>query len=191
MRSNGAFQRFVEYGAKHIMVESSVSAKVVSDLVRGFAKAEVMSVAEEMELGLPMEMNSRKMIEAICADIDANGVPDPKTCSTTMMEFLVAAEIITETGDVIIEEEHVKEVAVKAVKAVVKTVDEVDMKLPECYGYEDDRDPACISCRVQDACKAERIKNRPACFGKIYDKNDVDCQGCLEAAECALLVNMK
>jgi hypothetical protein len=115
--------------------------------------------------------------------LDTNGIPEDLTLTSDLLfEFLVTAEIITESGDLV---EHNKEV-VKEEPVPEAAAPTPDVK-PECYGYEDDRDPACNKCKLQVECRQVRIANRPDCFGKLYETVAPECAVCIEAPFCAII----
>jgi len=96
-----------------------------------------------------------------------------------LFEYLVAAEIIDEDGNLIGE---VETDAKPAEQSVPKE------NMPPCYGFEDDRDPACKRCKVAQSCRTTRVESRPACFGKLYAEHDENCMACIEAPFCKIEV---
>jgi hypothetical protein len=145
-------------------------------LYRDFLKNELLSIAEQLELKITGDTTSKVLVKRIMADIEEHGVPEKDECSDLMLEFLIAAEVCDENGDLI---EDAKEKVAEA-EPVVPDVE----KMPECYGFEDDRDPACAQCKVMKMCSELRIKNRPACYGRYYAEHDENCAGCIEAPFC-------
>ena len=147
---------------------------VIKDLRAGFVKSEILMVAKELGLKkVSAELNTKAIIELILNDIDENGVPEPKDSSDMMIEFLTSAEILDSDGNIINE-----------VESEPEQEDILPDKLPECFGFVDLRDPASKICSVQSHCMKRRTSNRPPCFGLLFDKNDANCQECLEALAC-------
>lgn len=55
---------------------------------------------------------------------------------------------------------------------------------PSCFGEYDDEEYGCVSCPVEQECKAaSKKKDAPKCFGK-FDGNDHDCILCGLANDC-------
>lgn len=54
---------------------------------------------------------------------------------------------------------------------------------PSCFGEYDDKEYGCISCPVEQECKAVSKKKVPKCFGK-FNENDHDCVDCELANDC-------
>jgi len=143
---------------------------LVREIAGQFSKPELLEVAKELDLESKSTDQARNIIRNIISDLDKQGIPDEEECSDLMYEFLVAAEFIE------VEEEE--------------EPDEVEpIKLPECFGFEDNKDPACGKCRVKDQCIKERTANRPECFGLLFSKNAEECRVCLEASFCAIAMN--
>lgn len=147
-------------------------------LYRDFLKTELLDIAEQLQLATTNDTTSKVLVQKIIKDIEANGVPEIVDCSELMLEFLVAAEVCDVDGNLLDGDSE----------GVASKIDSTEViqeeSLPECYGFEDDRDPACNRCRVQESCKALRIQNRPPCFGRLFDKNDESCKVCIEAPFC-------
>jgi hypothetical protein len=59
-------------------------------------------------------------------------------------------------------------------------------KMPDCFAFEDDKDPACRKCKVATLCRQSREANRPECFGKYFEPHSEECKVCIEAAFCVL-----
>ena len=153
----------------------------LSSLYRDFLKSELIDIAQELSLVVSGDTTTKVLVSKIIADIEANGVPEVEDCSDVMLQFLVAAEVCDEDGNLIsgaVEQGNEEAVVVS---------EDVQEKLPDCYGFEDDRDPACNRCKVKDACKAARIQNRPPCFGKLFEEHDENCGACIESPFCSLV----
>lgn len=152
--------------------------KALKDIVTQFKKKELLEISEELGLEYTVDSRSSEMAGGILANLDQNGIPEADDCSDLMFEFLVAAEYMDEEGNILEEEEN----------EVEKTEEVKEIVLPECYTFEDDRDPSCMKCRVKDACKVERINHRPECFGISYFDKAEECVACLEASFCKVAV---
>ena len=150
-----------------------------SSLYRDFMKAELLSIAESLDLDTSSETTSKVLVKRIMQNLIDEGVPEIEECSDLMYQFLVAAEVIDADGN-LIEGETIEEA-----DAVAEETSESEAEnVPPCYGFEDDRDPACEKCKVQIACRKLRIRQRPPCFGKLFEVNDENCKVCIEAPFC-------
>lgn len=146
----------------------------VDEVSKQFTKKELHKIAEELEIGVDIGASATSIVSTVIGDLDENGVPEIEDCSDLLAEFLVAAEYIDENGNPVQEEEE---------KSSEEPVID-DAKKPECFGFQDSRDPACAKCKVVAACTKERVRTRPTCFGKLFKAHDPECQACLEFAEC-------
>lgn len=150
-----------------------------SSLYRDFMKAELLSIAESLGLDTTSETTSKVLVKRIMQNLVDEGVPEIDQCDDLMYQFLVAAEMIDINGN-LIEGETAEET-----DAITEEPSESESEnVPPCYGFEDDRDPACGKCRVQIACRKLRIRQRPPCFGKLFEVNDENCKVCIEAPFC-------
>jgi hypothetical protein len=119
------------------------------------------------------------LVKSIMKNLEEEGVPEFDQCSDLLAEYLIAAEIIDEHGNLIDGEEG---------NAKSEDVTVSHDNLPKCYGFEDgDRDPACKKCKVQVMCRQARIEARPACFGKLFEEHDENCLACIEAPNCKIV----
>ena len=143
----------------------------IDEVAKQFTKKELHAIAGELAVEVQLGTNSKALVDAIIKSLDTDGVPEFDDCSDTLAEFLLAAEYIDEEGNLLEEETDEDVIEEEAVK-------------PECFGYQDDRDPACERCKVLSACKKEKARTRPECFGVRYKVNDPECQICLEYGEC-------
>jgi hypothetical protein len=153
--------------------------KIVKELCTQFKKKEILNIAEELGLSKSVDSASSDVISNILDNLDGEGIPESDDCSDLMFEFLVAAEYIDEEGNILEEEEDEVE---------QKTEDIKEIQLPECFTFEDDRDPSCMKCRVKEECNTERINHRPECFGIAYSDKAEECIACLEASFCKAAV---
>jgi hypothetical protein len=161
----------------------TISESNVKELYTQFNKAELVQVAEELDLDIdPQRMSNRQISKKILGDLDDNGVPEADDCSELLNELLYAAEYIDEQGE-LLEEVDTETEEIEEEPEVVEE-QELPEELPVCFSFADERDPACNRCKVKPACLEARIINRPPCFGKHYDENAVECQGCMEAINC-------
>lgn len=152
----------------------------LTTLYRDFLKSELQSLAEELEIDVSGETTTKVLVKKIINDIVESGVPETEDCSTLMLEFLVAAEVCDEDGNLL------DEVQVEGDASIPEELPVTDEKMPDCYGFEDNRDPACNRCKAQIMCRELRMAQRPPCFGKLYEANDENCKACIEAPFCKL-----
>ena len=147
-----------------------------STLYRDFTKSELLDIAESLGLTIG-ETTSKMLVKLIMQEMIDNGVPDITDCSETILEFLVAAEITDIDGNFLDETQEESD--------LIPELDEQEpTNVPQCYGFEDARDPACNKCTVQQECRKQRMINRPPCFGKLFEVNDENCKVCIEAPFC-------
>lgn len=148
------------------------------DLYKQFTKPELVKVGKELSLELDPTFTSRQVVDLVAKDLEINGVPEVNGASDLMGEFLIAGEWIDEKGNLIQDQRQSEEAIIEE--------DVVDDVKPECYGFEDSRDPACKQCRLQGECNKQRVANRPECYGKAFSKNAPECAICIEAGSCML-----
>lgn len=151
-----------------------------ASLYRDFKKSELLAICSELELKASADDTAIKIVDRIVTDIDEKGLPEPSESSKLLREFMLTAEYIDEYGNVIEEGTGAQIIEAQPVQEEAAKVPQ----LPTCYGLNDERDPACHKCKVARDCHVQRIKNRPECFGKMFDKNAVECQVCIEASAC-------
>jgi hypothetical protein len=160
-------------------------------LYRNFDKQELLSIADQLKIPVKGNPTSKGLCEYMSGVLD-KGVPELGEVSDATFDFLVAGGWIDEDGNVLDvnlanaevdddDEEETYEIHEKESDVLVAE----EIKLPQCYGLEDDRDPSCRRCKVKDACKVLRIANRPKCFGLMHDGKEPECQVCIEEASCA------
>jgi hypothetical protein len=158
-------------------------------LIKDFSKKELISCAKELGFKSIPEMSSIAWVRSILDDVYLNGVFDFKDCSDLLAEFLVAAEIYTDKGVLLVVEDKVSNnKPKKQSKPVVKTASD-DAPKPECYSFWDTEDPACKRCKIVVLCKQAQINNRPECFGKQFDEKAPECQECIIAFMCQNALN--
>lgn len=178
-------------------------------LMQEFEKLELVAVAEELELVVQDGQSTLSIIEAIRKSLREEGIPAEEDCSDLLDDFLFVAGYIDEAGNIVDEDPEGGELGnvvdsariVSEDKLVVHTemgdgvverethfiVDGKEVPKPQCYGFAEERDPACKRCRVMEYCKKERLASRPACFGKLFSATDENCADCLEAASCKIV----
>jgi hypothetical protein len=165
---------------------------VNNTLYRNFDKTELLGIADQLKIPVKGNPTSKGLCEYISGVLD-KGVPELGEVSDATFDFLVAGGWIDEEGNVLEinlakakssdDDDDEEEFTIHEKEPDALTVEEV--KLPQCYGLEDDRDPSCKRCKVRDACKVLRVANRPKCFGLLHDGNEPECQVCIEEAFCA------
>lgn len=159
--------------------------KLVSGLVRDFSKQEVLEIAEEvLEEEVSSKISKLNIVGQVLDDIDDRGIPDLDECSDLVYEFLVAAEYVEgdDTDDVPEGGDEEKEELETEEEEGESGVEDDD--LPECYGFADNRDPACKKCRIKSDCMKVRLASRPECYGLLYEDNVGECDICIEALSC-------
>lgn len=134
---------------------------VVADVMEDFSHDELKEIAEE--LGLRSSYKPETLIKKISKHVEDKGIAED--CSELLEELVYVLGY-----DIEDEEESEEEIE----------------KIPECYTFADDRDPACRKCKLFAECKVEREKNRPPCFGKLYDPDHPECQICIENQFCRI-----
>lgn len=155
-------------------------AKLSKEVYSQFNKQELQKVAKELEISASANETTRNLATAILKDLQENGIPeDLAEASDTLYDLLVAAEYIDENGNVLGEEETVAE-------GESVSVNLPEMEIPDwiCFSYADPRDPSCNKCKLYDPCWKKRVEKRPACFGKMYNRSEQECQSCIEAPYC-------
>jgi len=158
----------------------SVSEKDYIELSRMFKKSELHEIASELELVISLGTKAVGIVAAICGDIEENGVPEYDDASDLMCEFLESAEYTDEDGNLIADGQ--KEEPEEVISEKETSIE----KMPPCFAFADDRDPACGKCSVFTECMNVRISTRPECFGLLPDERNEDCRACLELSLCLI-----
>jgi hypothetical protein len=149
----------------------------------------MLSIAAQLHIDVKGNPTSKGLCEKISSILD-KGIPELDEVSDVVFDFLEAGGWIDEEGNVLEinlaktkqdEEEESYEINEKEPDEPVVVED----KLPQCYGFEDGRDPSCKRCKVKDTCMILRVANRPKCFGKLYSEHEPECQVCIEMAACS------
>lgn len=157
-----------------------ISKEQLSEIARGFRKDELISLCQELGIEFELHEMSRDIVKKLISDLDVNGIPDPYECSELMFNFMFNLGYIDEEGNVL-EDKEAQPNEVENVKP-----EEPKVKYPPCWGHEDERDPACRRCKVQQICREYTQSIRPVCFGKLFDSSSEDCKNCLVAGLCRL-----
>ena len=161
------------------MVDIDIAKQVYKD----YKKAELLSIARELELDVSVQQRAVSLSKMILKDLEDNGIPDTEDCSDELYELLVMAKYIDDDGNITEDdEEDLSE------NNDTEEVEDTTQGLPECYSLADSRDPACSRCRVYDDCLKSRISNHPDCFGKLYEKHSEECGVCIEAPQCKIIL---
>lgn len=158
---------------------------LVKGLISDFSKKEILAIAEELDLEFGSRARSSEIVGSILEDMDENGIPVSDECSEVLTEFLIAAEYIDDDGNVIEgngSDESLKE------GGNDKKEEETPAEPPPCFGFADERDPACKRCKAYDVCMQERLETRPECFGRLFSKDAKECEICIEANSCELAI---
>jgi len=160
----------------------TIDEKVVKELYTQFKKVELVEVAKDLDIKIdPRRQSNRQISKEILKDLEANGVPEVDDCSDLTNELLFVAGYIDEQGELIEEVDIEQDDEDEEVEVVEEDLPE---KLPPCFTFADERDPACKRCKVKIPCLEQRIINRPPCFGRYYNKHAEECEGCMEAVNC-------
>ena len=150
----------------------------MGDLYKEFSKDELLAVCNELDIDVNSRTTTRKLVAAAIEDMESNGVPDDDDISDVLWQFVDMAGLLDEeVEDTEIEEDD-----------LTKTQIEIESgSVPDCFSWADRRDVACKRCAVVEACMSERVAVRESelpCFGRLYDRNDEQCNSCLEAGPC-------
>lgn len=152
----------------------------INDVLSQFSKKEIMSVAKELGLDAQPDDQKVQLVNEIVR-LGTRLSNDPNSdvdISELAVSMLVTAEVIDEEGNPLVKEEDDSDV-------------ELPENLPECWGYADDKDPACGKCIVMKQCMKLRISRRPQCFGELFSVHAPECIACLEAKFCKIEVERK
>lgn len=141
-----------------------------------FSTGELVKVAEAIGLAPTSRWGKRRLLDAIRARIANVGVPVPDD-NELLEEFLYVAEYIDSEGNIEDKKDKLD---------LDKFMEENDIdEVSECFGFADDKDPACRRCKLYVYCAEERIQNLPACYGRLYNPSKEECKNCLEAYYCS------
>lgn len=157
---------------------------LAKDLVSDFSKKEILAIAEELDLEFSSRVRSSEIVNSILEDMDENGIPVSDECSELLTEFLIAAEYIDDGGNVVEDggDEDSKE-------GSDEKEEEMPAEPPPCFGFADERDPACKRCNAYSVCMEERLATRPECFGRLFSAVAEECKVCIEASPCELAMS--
>lgn len=154
------------------------------DLYKYFSKPQLVLVCKELGVEISVTDPSKSISDKLLDDMLENGVPENDQCSPLLIKMLKSAGIMNEKGELVevVDEEVAEEIPTQEVESMLE--ESVTESVPDCYGFEDDRDPACQQCKYKEKCKVQRVNNRPPCYGKLYDETSDECKICIEASEC-------
>ena len=146
----------------------------VGDIQSEFSKEELAELYEDF-IGEPApDITKYNMIHSIIDNIDAEGVPVADDCTDPMLDFLYVAGFTDEDGNLLPE----------AKEGVQDDVADEQTQVPDCFGFADERDPACKKCTIFKECMRERVDVRPECFAQLFDDTSEECKACLEYGAC-------
>lgn len=145
------------------------------EIVKRFGKSGLLSVADELGLSVKSSVNAIDLVDMIDEDLEVNGVPEDMTEIAEDLAFVLG--YIDEDGNVIEGEDDDAEDELGSEEVI-------EEDLPDCFGYADDKDPACKKCKIFSLCMTERIELRPPCFGNMYDGSSPECDNCIEKLDC-------
>lgn len=155
----------------------------MDNLLKKFSKEEILEVARELDLKVKLGDRSSLVLEKIMGDLEAHGVPETDDCSELLFEFLVTADFVDEDGNLLGEGEEEEDSSEETV--------ELEVVKPECFSFADKRDPACNRCVLLLECAEVRIRNRPSCYGRLFDRSAEECKVCIEAPFCMVATTNK
>lgn len=158
---------------------------ITDHLSTQFNTGELTLIAEQVGLAPVSRWTSRQLIDAICATLDKDGIPEPPGTDIETLpqgvllldEFLYLAGYVDDQGNVI------KRAAQKLSLEQFMELHQLKSK-PDCFEYADDKDPACARCIFYLYCAEARLANLPPCYGVIWLNTDVECQNCIDAPLC-------
>jgi hypothetical protein len=159
---------------------------IPKELYSEFTKGEIISMCEELEIKHSIDENSRVLVKKILENVEEEGVPEIDEMSDILLEFLVAAEICDENGELISQDDKPNK---KGGEAKEEHKVDIIRDLPPCWGIGDDYDPTCAKCKMRKDCIELRISNRPKCFSVSYSRNAEECKVCIEAVPCQNSMN--
>jgi hypothetical protein len=144
-----------------------------------FTKDEILELYDDFIGGpAPEGQTKYELIHSIIDDIEANGVPVEDDCTDMMLDFLYVTGYVDEDGNLLPEPKEGDEESSDGVSEMTHG------GVPDCYGFADDRDPACKKCTIFEGCMRERVDVRPECFAQLFDDTSEECSACLEYAAC-------
>jgi len=145
------------------------------EIGKRFGKRVLLDIAEELGISAKLDTHVYDLCDMLLDNL-RGGLPEDEV-SEELWDLMVAADFIDEDGNELLS-------GVDNPQDEQEESDEVDEKLPKCYGLADDADPACKRCALRKQCVAVRDANRPSCFGLLYDANDNDCKMCIHWMKC-------
>ena len=147
----------------------------VGEIQSEFTKEEIVELHEDF-IGEPApNITKYNMIHSIIDNIDAEGVPVADDCTDLMLDFLYVAGFTDEEGNLLPEAKEGDEQDV---------LEDEQIQVPDCFGFADDKDPACKKCTIFKRCMSERVDSRPECYTQLFDDTSEECKACLEYAAC-------
>jgi hypothetical protein len=155
---------------------------LVDNLANQFKTSELVQIAEAIGLSPTSRWGSRKLIDAILGYIKKSGIPKDLAGTDSrrnmVEEFLYVAGFINGDGNV--------EEGEKTDRPPLEEFMEANKieNRPDCYGYQDDGDPACKRCTLNEYCVEERLENLPPCYALLFDMVAEECKKCFEAPLC-------
>ena len=157
---------------------------VVDNLSRQFSTSELMQICEAVGLSPTSRWGARKLIDSVISYCKKSGIPNykgPQDAAALLEDFLYVAGMADAVGNVVDEPAAVSEEK-PTLQQFMK--EHSIAATPDCYGYEDDDDPACKKCPLSEYCATERVGGLPPCFGLLQDMTDPQCKKCFEAPGC-------
>jgi len=153
-----------------------------------FKASELVLVAETLGLSPTSRWGNRKLVDAIAAKLKKSGVPNPpeegqeSKGELLLEDFLYIAGYVDDDGNI------VKQGGLNGKQLSLKEFQQKHdiPKLPDCFSFADDEDPACKRCSVYVYCAEERVASLPPCFGLLFQENHPECINCLESPFCKI-----
>lgn len=153
----------------------------ISEIVKRFGKSKLLALAEELEISdIVSSTHSFAMVSAIKDNLYKEGVPEDEDMSDDLYDFCIAAGLLDSDGNVVEEDDDETGCAIETLPDV----------LPACWGMIDESDTACKKCPISNRCAKQRILVRPRCYGVLFHRKAVKCngdeehEGCLEYYMC-------
>lgn len=159
---------------------------LIDHVATQFGAAELTLVAEHMGLAVTSRWTQKRLIEAINAIIDKNGIPEPPP--TADLEQLSQAQVLVEEYLYIAGYVDGKGNPIERKKTKMPLDEWMQLhnlsKTPDCYKFADDRDPACQRCLLYIYCAEARLASLSPCFALLWDAHAPECSVCMDAAFC-------
>ena len=154
---------------------TKIEPDTLSLIQNTLTKRDLLDVISELSIPEPdITMRYSQLVDLIVQDCDKNSVPLWEDCSKLLRRFLMTAKITDENGELLTTDSV--EIPAEESKESVE--------YPECFGLADQRDPACMRCKVFSECMEKHKNSLPPCYGKSYSDVAPECAICIERVSC-------